>query len=139
MDFNIGEFLDVQAVPVFDAARSSVLTTPLPPVRDFQQTATSSTGSRFRLRWNKLLQWRTFEDDVMTYFSTVVTPADLTAHVANLDGMRTLWFAVNGEEIRAEADIKHCIMTYKTPWMVTPRQIDEVIDESPNLYLVAHD
>lgn len=128
-----------------------------------------------------------FEDDATTYFRTVVTPADLAALVANLDGMRTLWLAVNLEEVRTEADIKHCIMTYvqklqnqaangvngaplpsdphssfiriesgagsyglmgvsdfamlnvlegrttlveeiKNPWIVTPQQIDEVID-----------
>ena len=109
---HIGTFLNLQVAPAFNCARGDVLVTPLPPVRDSQHTATSSTKSRFRLRWDNLLEWTTFEADAIHYFTRIVTPADLAALIANLDGMRTLWEAVTREEIRTESDIKHCIMTY---------------------------
>lgn len=109
---HIGAFLPVHVAAAFNCSRGDVLVTSLPPVRDSVHTTTSTTKSRFRLRWDGLFEWTTFEADAIRYFTTVVTPPDLAALVANLDGMRTLWEAVTREEVRTEADIKHCIMTY---------------------------
>ena len=109
---NVGIPLNMNAGVNFDSTRGDVLVTALPPVRDAQHTATSVTKSRLRLRWRHLGEWQSFENDATHYFMNVVTPADLAEMILNRSGMQTLWTAVNDVEVRTEAQIKLCVITY---------------------------
>jgi hypothetical protein len=96
----------------FNATRQTVLCTPLPSVRDAAHTATSTTTSRYRLRWSVLREWDSFAIDATNYFQTGVTAEDATALVANDIAVRSLWWAVQDQQVITEPDIKRCIMTY---------------------------
>lgn len=110
--FQIPVPVNVNVAVAFDLARGNVLATPLPPVRDALHTATSVTTSRYRLRWNRLSQWATFEDDMNNYFTNNVTAADIAALVMNFSGLQQFWNAVNESHIRTEAQIKLPFLTY---------------------------
>jgi hypothetical protein len=104
--------LNMHTPTTLDSTRGTVLKTSLPPVRPALRTATSTTKSRFRLRWDELAEWHSFEDDAVAYFNNVVPPTDLAALIANYNGVKGLWEAVFGERVRTEADIKRCVLTY---------------------------
>jgi hypothetical protein len=95
-----------------DCTRWAALWTHLPSVRDCNHTSTSTTKSRLRLRWERLSEWITLENDVTRYANNIVTQADRDALVVNSYFLLGLWHAVSDERVRTEADIKHCIVMY---------------------------
>jgi hypothetical protein len=167
-------------------ARESLLLTPLPPFRQGPQPSTSVTRCRYRLRWNELLHWNNFGQNVSDYWNTQVSYADRAALVTTLQAIRERWRQIadyprtlTEDDIKAHIDnypvyfhqcaangangaplpsdrhsvpyrcsqgagafglsgVADFVMTdldrvtvvieVKNPWLVTPQQIDEVID-----------
>jgi hypothetical protein len=100
------------AHPAFDTRRDALLVSPLPTVRNPAHTSTSTTRSKYRLRWRTLQLWDAFENQVNDYFTTSFSQADAAATVIHAIGYQTLFDAVNGQEARTEADIKALLLEF---------------------------
>jgi len=109
MDLN---FEHPVALNAFDVSRENALSASLPPFRVGDQPSTSTTRSRYRLRWNQLYVWDDFGDRVSDYWNTV-PHFDRTNLVANYVDMHIRWRSIaNDPRILSEEDIKVAINSY---------------------------
>ena len=97
---------------VFNVTRENILGYFLPPFRAGDQPSTSTTTSRYRLRWNQLDIWTNFADRVSEYWDTV-SQADREALVVNQVQLQHMWQSIaNNPRILTEDDIKACVDLY---------------------------
>ena len=97
---------------VFNLDRSNLLASPFPPFLAGPQAATSSTTSRYRLRWNRLNIWNDFPNQVIAHWNSV-PPHDRNALVATQNELQGRWQSIaENPRILNEDDVKACIREY---------------------------
>jgi hypothetical protein len=100
-----------EPIDALNSRRDAVLLSDF-PVRDAPHQTTSTTKSRYRMRWRTLERWNNFEDGCLNYFHTVVTEADRAALIMNNFGLQRLFASVNSRPARTEEDIKGYLLTF---------------------------
>ena len=97
---------------VFNVNRTTLLGHPLPPFRAGDQPSSSTTTTRYRLRWHQLHIWNDFADQVVAYWNSV-PPHDRNAMVATQNELQGRWQRIaNNPRILNESDVTFCVQLY---------------------------